>query len=439
MKRLQYVVAITGVLCVLVGCGNTAMEKNQDTEAIYNAYSMLAQGNYEAAADEFAKLQQSNKDNLPVLVGLIKANIGNNAYEQALNILEPAVKQWPKNRELWLYKAWVCEAIDDFTGATGAYYQAIELAPAEQDTWNRLEALCVSVHDIQAMTEMYRKAILQFPETLRYVAALVSAYLEDGNTGAVDEYISTLEEAEYLSILEYGMQAYKSILAGNITAAEELLFDCRLAEELQDLTGGAEWYFGEYDEDARRSGIGVCFYGSGKSNTQIYIGEWREGSRNGNGTAFSGYYSSNSRHTRTLANDEKLVYFVESFSTETLSCPWKDDLPEGAFIVKEWYKNVSIEAEYSIYDYESSDSTIGNMIAGLAQGEMIQTYGNNNNNDSKTIHQMQDGKPVPFEHTDQWSGETKMIYELYVWNNEYSHGSWQEEPCQYCDFSWDTN
>jgi len=59
------------------------------------------------------------------------------------------------------------------------------------------------------------------------------------------------------------------------------------SRQIPELTEGEELYIGEYDDEGRRSGFGIAFYGEGvKLNSVIYVGDWIEGVRSGNGVAF---------------------------------------------------------------------------------------------------------------------------------------------------------
>lgn len=84
----------------------------------------------------------------------------------------------------------------------------------------------------------------------------------------------------------------------------------KLLEERENsipkLNAGEEFYLGEYDEEGKRSGFGIAFYGDGvKLDSTMYIGYWDNDVRSGEGTAYKEYISN----------------YIKGF--------WASDLPNG--------------------------------------------------------------------------------------------------------------
>ena len=82
-----------------------------------------------------------------------------------------------------------------------------------------------------------------------------------------------------------------------------------------------EFYIGGYNEEGKREGYGICFYGKNvKPTSRIYAGYWEEDLRNGEGRAY-----------RT--------------SDYRIQGQWKDDRPEGEILI--YQQAVTVEGSLS--------------------------------------------------------------------------------------------
>ena len=100
------------------------------------------------------------------------------------------------------------------------------------------------------------------------------------------------------------------------------------------LNAGDEFYLGDYDEEGRRHGFGIVFYGEGvKIDSTMYIGYWDNDQRNGEGTAYNGVY-----------------YYIKG--------NWTDDFPDGQMMAR----------------LTSDHTSKGLYVNGAGQGEMMHYY-----------------------------------------------------------------
>lgn len=160
---------------------------------------------------------------------------------------------------------------------------------------------------------------------------------------AVNE--SDNEQAETVQTPQIGLQAgetsgqYGELLApiltawqsGNMESINSLISQKAYHDMAAMLGEGQSYYYGQYDAEGKRSGIGVGVYLAdvncyGAKTPFYYIGEWKNGMRDGQGDwVYHGKYSaavSGQSYDGTLFFEEIGDY----------KCGWSADLPEGSMI-----------------------------------------------------------------------------------------------------------
>ena len=158
------------------------------------------------------------------------------------------------------------------------------------------------------------------------------------NTAFIERLISVLYKQDSNSALALGLELW--LVTNNDYSTDDerndainkLLIDRELS--IPKLRAGDEFYLGDYDDEGKRQGFGIVFYGEGvKIDSTMYIGYWENDVRNGEGTAYNGVY-----------------YYIKG--------NWAEDLPDGQMMAR----------------LTSGHTSEGLYVGGAGQGEMMHYY-----------------------------------------------------------------
>lgn len=147
---------------------------------------------------------------------------------------------------------------------------------------------------------------------------LVQNFVDAGDTDSMKQLSELLKEKEVCDSTVLVLDMWQVYMDGGEDGVIRLLetyYD--EGKDLPVIGTDEEFYIGGYNEDGKREGYGICFYGEKvKPTSRLYAGYWKEDLRNGEGRAY-----------RT--------------SDYRIRGQWKDDRPEGEVHI--YQKAVNVE------------------------------------------------------------------------------------------------
>lgn len=328
-------------------------------------------------------------------------------YEEAAALLNKVIEVKPYLGEALLAAGEAHREMGEYALAADYFEKALELNPMDTETWNKLENSLIFTGESERMKEMYQKSLCLFPSRSSHLDKLIHLCIAEGDWEFLRKLSEELEGSPLQPSVEYGYRACVLLKEGKMEEAENLLFRPEAVAEIKK--SNTYLYFGGYNGEGEPHGMGVCFYSGNEKETDIFIGEWEDGRREGAGKAFS----SNLRYGEEAEGIDYRVVFEGDF---------KDDLPEGEGIMTRSYRNGS-EVVISVIKAE--------FCAGYAQGQVIMEQYQNSGISLKQEHQVKSGIPQRFMVEENDISEN--VYEA-VYSGEELLG-YSNLPCN-CVFKW---
>ena len=311
-KKLPYILAavlLAGIVIVTVAAGVLEIGKtdNKTEQHLEQGQQYLSAMEYEAAVAEYMQVINIDPYHEEANRGLLNAASAAQDYVNAAAAAERMAAAFVdlSEEELLLAQeafegAGRSEELTGFysmlyhTNATEMIIEKLLTAQAESYNYTAME---------NTLTDMEQKGI----ETAKYIDNVLNMYIQENNEEAVGKLLEICQNNRLSEEVVEGYVLYEMIL-------EEKDFDEILAylnenEMILDILNCMDdketLYIGGYNEKGEMSGKGICIYADGRfSDTNLYIGDFVDGVRCGNGIAYQ----------------DKYYYIV---------CEWQNDLPNG--------------------------------------------------------------------------------------------------------------
>lgn len=192
-------------------------------ELLREANESLQNGQLDRAAELFEQAHNADKEQPNGVIGLAKVAILLGQLEDAMRMLDAALKRFPKHAEAMAYRGVVDEAFGRIPAAMGYYEKAAKLDPklgvarfnlgralAQQKRWKD------AIRELQAATKIE-------PGNLAYWDSLGIAYMESGDSAHAIEAFSEVIDINPLHLNGYLTLADTLVAAGKPDLAEQVL------------------------------------------------------------------------------------------------------------------------------------------------------------------------------------------------------------------------
>lgn len=393
----------------LTGCSSSKAKYVMPQQVYYEGFRLLDAGEWEEAAKLFSSKLENTQADCIVYIGKARAELAMEDYEAAKETLLKAEEAYPDTENILCYLGETYSRLGDYNSAAEAYYRVLKNNKASAENLSKSRF----VDNLKKMTD-YKKAYemvydlysndLENTDYLRWILWSCSAPEENVHIDEVLQLLHGREEEEIVKALKDCFELYKS---GDIESAKQILFD---AEKIEDRWKYGELFFGNYN--TKEGGICLAirsvFGEAGSMMGTVKDEEWT-----GDCIAWSG-------NSQTVTRTRK---GKEYSGTSLNNYHYKGTCVKGVFdgLLEETYYRRTTYSEDNQLNYESSETTLLNMLAGKAQGHTVttDTYGS-------TIHEFKDGLAQPFS-VNTKDGE-KMVYEAEL--DRYNEVSfYQEQDC----------
>lgn len=332
-------------------------------------------------------------------------------YEQAAAVMTRVIEAKPYLGEAVLAAAEAYRELGKYTLSADYYEKALEMNHMDTEIWFGLENSLIFSKEMDRLKEMYRKSVQLFPSRSSHLEKLIHLCMAEGDSGFIRKLEESLKGSPLQPSVKYGYQAYVLLKEGNVEEAESLLFQQEVSSEIKK--SDARLYFGDYNNEGEPHGMGICFYSKKEKDTDIYIGEWKNGRREGRGKAFSSSHLA----VHTEEGEMKMIDFGTIIEGN-----FKEDLPEGNCIITRRYEN-GTDRSLSVLKAE--------FCAGYADGQVIMEQYQDSGISLKQEHQVKNGIPQPFN-LDK-NGVLEEVYEAVYFGEELL--AYSSIPCN-CAFTW---
>ncbi|MDL2300302.1 hypothetical protein LJC01_01510 [Clostridiaceae bacterium OttesenSCG-928-D20] len=272
----------------------------------------------------------------------------------------------------------------------------VENAERNKEIWEDMESLIRKTEDKEVLERFYEKALDYYPEDTHYVHSLLNSYYMRGRRQYLLTLIKKVENESIVEALDLGYQLLGNLDKGRYDVIQ-FYFENEsdlIASALEQFSG-REWYFGRYDRNGKRSGLGVCFYGIGSGKGDIYCGEWEDGQRSGDGIALMNSYTEDGE-----CEVDGTTYRATIKTSRVLRVSWENDLPNGEY--EYWFKREDILDDEDIadeYDHCYTEHITGKIVNGKGEGETIASKDITEGKPVSIVtHFLDSGLPVEFEH-----------------------------------------
>ena len=399
-----------GILCFLSGCGSKGNSVETENK-LAKAYELYELGEYEDAKNIFQQYTEMNACKETALIGFGKCNAAMGMTEDALTAYNVVLNQNPENRSCRYDRAILYEQIGDKESAYGDYNKLYEMDHEDQFAWNKVEEYLKENGLLEELLAKYQEKKEEGDE--QALVTEIELLVAMGSYEEVPSVVNQFENEDFRQLCMKQWEAYVSMQQGDVESAKDIL--CSGEKFMTEDMVLKSVYIGEHNDVFQRDGRGILITDE-YPNTQIYIGEWKENKREGNGCALNAY-------TGEYEGGE--LYFRK----EMLEGIWKDDLPNGACTITKIYEEIENEGE----SYRQQTSYSINFTDGVANGELIieerneTPYGNETYSEKYMI---EDGESVAF------TDEGKEVYSITYDKNgnvEYVNDSWRNGET----FKWD--
>ncbi|MDQ3639657.1 MAG: tetratricopeptide repeat protein, partial [Actinomycetota bacterium] len=159
-----------------------------ESDALIPANDLLAEGDFEAAADAYEQARGTDSEDQTFLsnLGLGQSYEGRRLPEEAAPYFEQLAALDPEDETAHLLLADAQEAAGDRDGARTSLERALELAPGDVRLRLRLAELTAAAGDEEAAVRQYRSLVEAFPKVPEYRAKLGGILLLAGDDEAAN-------------------------------------------------------------------------------------------------------------------------------------------------------------------------------------------------------------------------------------------------------------
>jgi len=247
-------------------------------------------------------------------------------YEQAIVHLLACIEIEPKNEDAYILLADAYIQAGDPVRGQGALEMGFVMLPGNDVILDQLFSVIVENDDSDAMGRIVNEMSLLDTFEANIIEKHIQELADSGNTEFLEKLLETLNEQEaagsalplFLELLLISQEDYEDEEA-RIEAVMQLIE----SRQIPELAEGEELYAGELDDEGRRNGFGIVYYGDGvKQDSVMYIGNWANGVRSGNGIAYNS-------------------------SGEFIKGSWANDLPNGQLTYIEGRRGYTIVGSFS--------------------------------------------------------------------------------------------
>lgn len=281
-KLIPVIAGIVVLIALITGVSmyNTPVKRMHRHLDLANKY--LEEMNYEQAVVEFDKAVAIEPMNADAYLGKAQAYVGLDNYDMAIETLEEGYLATQEDSgvkenliNIYRNEAENGEGTKTYEERLAVYDRLLELGEQKEDVLNGLEE-CL---------EQYLSALLA--EGKSDEAQLLMEKYRDILAGTEFDYFRALAEVR-LREIGYGplLRAMQDlIVAEDYEQANELVQQQEYQDMIASLEEDASYYYGEYDQNGMRSGLGIGVY-VGRNGAYFYYGSWSEGVRSGHGQAY---------------------------------------------------------------------------------------------------------------------------------------------------------
>ncbi|MEQ6885026.1 tetratricopeptide repeat protein [Salicola sp. Rm-C-2C1-2] len=188
---------------------------------LLEAEYMADQGRYDQAVDLY-QLARDKADSPQTVVHQVRALRQADRERRAIDVLEGAIKRFPKTSRLHLDLAMLEQSADNLKAARQAYKRTLELSPENAVALNNL-AWLIHEDDPERALELAQKAYNNNPEAASIVDTYGWILFRNGNVGKSIEVLESAHELapDAIEIREHLAEAHRE--AGNEARANELV------------------------------------------------------------------------------------------------------------------------------------------------------------------------------------------------------------------------
>lgn len=300
MRKKWLCTATAAGMLFLAACGSSGVNISEQME---QGEKCLQESNYEQAAEAFSKIVQVDSENVEANRKLAQTYQKLDNTEQAaqamLNVLLSGKGEAEDVDEF-------CSFLNQLPASDRSVLAQIAYAgTGEEKILPILFAVKGEAKDYEGIRRLAQDVDQISSMKLSYLEPTIQKFYTDKDYDAIRKLSDTLERKGMkigVELVADWLETYDEDGMGGI---QELLDE--KSEEFRNWRIGndGQLYIGERDAEGKRSGFGICFYGTEeKPNSRIYVGNWENDVRSGEGQAFS-----------------QLFHWIK--------CQWKNDYPEG--------------------------------------------------------------------------------------------------------------
>lgn len=417
-KIISYILAGASAV-ILVSCASQESASDRVRENKYfDSYVYLNEGQWEEAISSFQKQIGRDEPELIALLGLARAQIGAEKWEDANQTLNSGLKSYPADRKLLERAGWTANKLGRYDEAAAHYTALWEEAPKDsrirmflvENLWMTTEFDNIYLISL----ELYK----QYPENREYLKNALQACSIVGIEEHMQSILNISSGSIYEELTKALYESYEAAKSGQKEQAKELLFRSELVKGLH---GNDVFVLGDCDDDGKREGVTVAicpFFGEpgaivGKQKNDVWEGMCSAWKGRGNETTHRDWNGT------TISGVAYKDVYMDGI--------WQNGKPEGEYTIEEI--NYSVYEQEPSYDWYHEDSTKINFVDGRAEGRTF-TEQRDKSGESirQMIHEFKEGKPVPFSYEDKEEVYEVDIYKGYVYL--------QEEEC-YHEYIWE--
>ena len=411
---------LAGVAAIaLAGCASQESANNRVGENKYfDSYAYLNEGQWEDAISSFQKQIGRDEPELIALLGLARAQIGAEKWEDANQTLNSGLKRYPADRKLLERAGWTANKLNRYDEAVVHYTVMWQETPKD----SRIRMLLVEnlwlTTEFDNIYHISLELYKQYPDDSEYLKNVLRACSIVGIEGHIQEILDISAGSRYEELTKALYESYEAAKAGQEEQAKDLLFRSELMKELHL---NVMFVLGDCGADGKRDGVTVAiwpFFGEpgaivGRQQNDVWEGMCSAWKSRINETIYN-EWTGNS--ISGVAHKEVYMDGI-----------WQNGKPEGEYTIKEI--NYSVYEQNPSYEWYHEDSTKVNFVNGKAEGRTI-TERRDESDESirQIIHEFKEGKPVPFSYEDQEDVFEVDIYRGHIYS--------QKEEC-YHDYIWE--
>ena len=284
MKRKRNVLLLLLAVCFLAACGTKTVNIQEQMEL---GQKYLVEENYEEAIVAFTKVISIDPKNEEAGRSLAAAYQGAGKEEQAADAMATVILQGGfLETDLDSMNA-ILGSLDNLDAAS-ALTEMMYTQTGDERFIRTLFSINGKRNDFDAIEQSIRDLEMFKGMKDEYLEDIVQYYADNGDIIHMKKLSEILEKQKACDSIVLVLDMWTKFEEGGEAAVIELL-EAYYTEgkELPYIEPNDEIYIGGYDDKGLRSGYGICFYGSEvKTHSRIYMGNWEEGVRSGEGRAY---------------------------------------------------------------------------------------------------------------------------------------------------------